>query len=167
MFAGSLVSVVRLDLTGPDGTRFEREVVRHPGAVAVVPVVGTSAVVIRQYRAAVGEAILEIPAGKCDVDGESPEATAHRELEEEIGMRAGRLRQLAEFYNSPGFCDEHSFLYLAQDLEPCTSAPQGVEERHLTVERIPLDEVPGLVASGAIIDAKTIIGLMLAREALP
>jgi 8-oxo-dGTP pyrophosphatase MutT (NUDIX family) len=165
LFAGSLVSVARVELVDPDGSRFEREVVHHPGAVSVVPVIGSQALLIRQFRAAVGHPILEIPAGKRDVAGESPEATARRELEEEIGMRAGRLREVADFYNSPGFCDEHSYLFIADDLERCASAPQGAEERHLTVERIDLDDVAELVARRVIVDAKTIIGLLIAKEA--
>ena len=152
----------------PDGEEFERDVVHHPGAVSVVPVVddGTAAILVRQYRAAIDRDLLEIPAGKRDVAGEPPELTARRELEEEIGMRAGRLEQLAEFYNSPGFCDEHSFVFMARDLEEVANSLQGVEEQHMTVERIALDDVPSLIAAGEIVDAKSIIGLMLAREAL-
>ena len=70
--------------------------------------------------------------------------TARRELEEEVGMRAGRLEKLAEFYNSPGFCDEHSFVFMALDLEPCASSAQGVEEQHMTIERVSFDDVPAL-----------------------
>ena len=81
-------------------------------------------------------------------------------------MRPGRLEKLAEFYNSPGFCDEHSFVYLGLDLEPCEPAAQGIEEQHMTVERVALDDVPALISSAAIVDAKTIIGLVLARDAL-
>ena len=165
---GSLVSVAVGTFAAPDGSTFERDVVHHPGAVSVVPVTseGEAVILVRQYRAAVDRELLEIPAGKRDVDGEAPEVTARRELEEEIGMRAGQLEKLAEFYNSPGFCDEHSFVFMALDLDPCSTSAQGVEEEHLSVEEVPLDAVPGLIASGAIVDAKTIIGLCLAREAL-
>jgi ADP-ribose pyrophosphatase len=110
--------------------------------------------------------LLEIPAGKLDVDAEGVEATARRELEEEVGMRAGRLDKLAEFYNSPGFSDEHSVVYLGRELERCQTSLQGVEEQHMTVEQVALDDVAGLIAAGEITDAKTIIGLCLAREAL-
>ena len=81
-------------------------------------------------------------------------------------MRAGRMEKLAEFYNSPGFCDEHSFCFMALDLEPSATSFQGVEEQHMTIERVALDDVPGLIATGRLVDAKSIIGLMLAREAL-
>ena len=168
MYRGSLISVAQATFADPDGEEFQRDVVHHPGAVSVVPVVneGTAVLLVRQYRAAVDRELLEIPAGKRDVDGEPVEHTARRELEEEVGMRAGRLEKLAEFYNSPGFCDEHSFVFMALDLEECASSAQGVEEQHMTIERVGFDEVAGLVASGALIDAKSLIGLLLAREAL-
>lgn len=165
-FRGSLISVATASFEDPDGERFERDVVHHPGAVSVVPVVGDEVILVRQYRAAVDRDLLEIPAGKRDVDGEPPEATAARELAEEIGMQAGRLDQLAEFYNSPGFCDEHSYVFLGRDLTECATDFQGVEEQHMTIERVKLADVPGLIQRGAIVDAKTIIGLSLAREAL-
>jgi ADP-ribose pyrophosphatase len=168
VYRGSLISVAVGRFAAPDGQEFERDVVHHPGAVSVVPVVdeGTGAILVRQYRAAVDRDLLEIPAGKRDVADEPPELTARRELEEEIGMRAGRLERLAEFYNSPGFCDEHSYVFMALDLEEVANSLQGVEEQHMTVERIALDDVPSLIASGALTDAKSIIGLTLAREAL-
>ena len=167
-YAGSLITLATGTFEAPDGSTFDRDVVHHPGAVSVVPLVdeGATALLVRQYRAAVDRDLLEIPAGKRDVSGEPPEETARRELVEEIGMRAGRLEKLAEFFNSPGFCDEHSFVFMGLDLEPCASDLQGVEEQHMSVERVGLDEVPGLITSGAIVDAKTIIGLMLATAAL-
>lgn len=164
---GPLISVAVGAFADPDGGTFERDLVHHPGAVSVVPLTGDGDVIlVRQYRAAVDRVLLEIPAGKRDVAGEEPELTATRELEEEVGMRAGRLDRLAEFYNSPGFCDEHSFVFLARDLEPCDLRAQSVEERHMTIERVALHRVPGLIARADITDAKTIIGLCLARELL-
>jgi ADP-ribose pyrophosphatase len=168
IYRGSLISVAQGRFADPSGAEFHRDVVHHPGAVSVVPVVdeGTSVLLVRQYRAAVDRELLEIPAGKRDVTGEPVELTARRELEEEVGMRAGRLEKLAEFYNSPGFCDEHSFVFMALDLEPCASSAQGPEEQHMTIEHVSFDEVPGLIATGALIDAKSIIGLLLARQAI-
>lgn len=125
-----------------------------------------SVVMVRQYRAAVDRELLEIPAGKRDVEGEDTEVLARRELEEEIGMRAGRLVKLAEFYNSPGFCDEHSSVFMALDLTETATSAQGIEEQHMTIEHIALTDVPGLIATGELVDAKSIIGLCLAREAL-
>lgn len=168
VWRGSLVAAGVGTHVAPDGSTFERDVVHHPGAVSVVPVVdgGDAVLLVRQYRAAVDMDLLEIPAGKRDVSGEPPEVTAERELEEEVGMRAGRIEKLAEFYNSPGFCDEHSHVFMALDLEPCETSFQGVEESHMTIERVAMADVPRLVTAGEITDAKTIIGLFLAREAL-
>lgn len=167
-YQGPLIQVATGTFEAPDGATFERDVVHHPGAVSAVPLLeGDEAVLlVRQYRAAVDRVLLEIPAGKRDVQGEPPERTALRELVEEVGMRAGRLDRLAEFYNSPGFCDEHSVVFLARDLEPCDLDLQGVEEQHMTVEEVLLGDVAQLIRSGAIVDAKTIIGLTLTRELL-
>ncbi len=168
VFEGYLITVAQGRFAAPDGEEFERDVVHHPGAVSVVPVVdgGEAVLLVRQYRAAVDAELLEIPAGKRDVHGEAPDVTAARELEEEVGMRAGRLEKLAEFFNSPGFSDEHSVVYMGLDLDASPQSLQGVEEQHMTVERVPLADVEGLVARGEIVDAKTVIGLSLARRAL-
>ena len=164
VWSGTLVSAGIGTFVDPDGNEFERDVVHHPGAVVVVPVIDGDVVLVRQYRAAIDGELLEVPAGKRDVTDEPVELTAHRELEEEVGMRAGSMVKLAEFYNSPGFCDEHSFLFLATDLTPCETSFQGHEEQHMTIERVPLDSVPDLVASGELVDGKSIIALCLARE---
>lgn len=167
-YRGPLISVAEGTFEGPSGERFVRDVVHHPGAVSVVPLLPgeREVVLVRQYRAAVDRFLLEIPAGKRDVADEPAEMTARRELEEEIGMRAARFEPLAEFFNSPGFCDEHSFVFLARDLEATTASAQGVEEQHMTVERVALDAVPALIASRELVDAKSIIGLCLTRERL-
>ena len=147
----------------PDGTTFEREVVRHPGAVSVVPLHDDATVtLVRQYRSALDAELLEIPAGKRDVAGEAPEVTAGRELAEEVGLRAGRLDLVAEFVNSPGFTDEHSWVYLGRDLAEVPTDVQGIEEQHMTIERIALADVPAMIADRRLLDAKTIIGLTLA-----
>jgi ADP-ribose pyrophosphatase len=161
------ISLVEAEFEAPDGTRFRRDIVHHPGAVSVVAVHDDGrAVMVRQYRAPLGTEILEIPAGKRDVEGEPPEVTAGRELAEEVGLAAEHIELLGEFYNSPGFCDEHSFTYLATGLTECGAAPVGPEEAVMEIVRIPLDDVPGLIAAGELIDAKSIIGLLLARERL-
>ena len=166
-WSGTLVSAAIGTFADPDGNTFERDVVHHPGAVVVVPVTDAGEVIlVRQYRAAIDRELLELPAGKRDVHDEPVERTAHRELEEEVGMKAGSMVKLAEFYNSPGFCDEHSFLFLATDLTPCATSFQGVEEGYMTIERVALDAVPGLVASGELVDAKSLIGLYLAMDHL-
>ncbi|HZD66174.1 MAG TPA: NUDIX hydrolase [Acidimicrobiales bacterium] len=164
----SLFTVARASFAAPDGRTFSRDIVHHPGAVVVVPVVdgGEAALVVRQFRAPVGRELLELPAGKCDVAGEPLEDTARRELAEEVGMTAREVLDLGEFYNSPGYCDELSHLYLARGLTPCGSSPQGVEEANMTIEKVRLAEVPDLVGRRAIVDAKTVLGLCLAREIL-
>ena len=167
VYDGSLISVSRGTFEAPDGETFNRDLVHHPGAVSIVPVDDDNSVLmVRQYRAAIDDDLLEIPAGKRDVEGEPPEETAQRELEEEVGMRAGRLRKLAEFYNSPGFSDERSWVFLAQDLEQSAVSAHSPEEAAMAIERVALDEVPMLIQSGRLLDAKSIIGLCLAREAL-
>ena len=168
VYRGHLISVAKGYFVAPDGTEFERDLVHHPGAVSVVPVIdqGEAVMLVRQYRAAIDQDLLEIPAGKRDVDGEPPVTTARRELAEEVGMRAGRMEKLAEFFNTPGFCDERHWVYMALDLEPVGLSLQGIEEQHMTIEHVNLDEVPDLIANGTIVDAKTIIGLSLTREAL-
>jgi ADP-ribose pyrophosphatase len=145
----------------PDGRRMERDIVHHPGAVAVVPIVGDEAVLVRQYRPALDAELLEIPAGIRDVDGEPLETTAARELAEEIGMRADRLDYLCAFYNAPGFSDERIHLFVGTGLTEVGRDAQGHEEEHMTIERVRLDDVPRLVASGELTDAKSIIGLLL------
>lgn len=161
--------LVEARVEGPDGVAHQRFVVRHPGAVGVVPVDHDRAhvFVVRQYRAAIDRTLLEIPAGKRDVAGEPPVDTARRELEEEIGRRAGRIEWLAEFYNSPGFCDEHSYLFCALDLTELDERRAATAEEHaMTVERVALADLDALVAAREIMDAKTIIGLYLTRAYL-
>ena len=166
-FSGSLLTVAEATIEGPDGDRFTREVVHHPGAVVVVPLVRSDTVLlVRQYRAAVGTELLELPAGKRDVEGEPPERTAARELVEEVGRRAGKMELLARFYNSPGFSDELSWLYLARDLDEVDVDRQGFEEQAMTLHEVGLDDIDRLVASGDVQDAKTIIGLTLTARRL-
>lgn len=166
IWSGSVISVAEGTFVSPGGTTFTRDLVHHPGAVAVVPVDGDEAVLVRQYRAAVDLDVLEIPAGKRDVAGEDPETTARRELAEEVGLAAGRLTKLAEFYNSIGFSDELSHVFLATELAEVSQDLQGEEEQHLRIERIRLGDVPALIGAGELVDAKTVIGLLLAREVL-
>lgn len=164
---GWRISVVEATFAAPDGTRFHRDVVRHPGAVAVVPVTdGGRALLVRQYRGPVDRWLLEIPAGTRDVDGEAPEVTAARELEEEVGVRAQRLELLATIYNSPGFCDEETLVYLGTGLSSAAPARHGIEEEHIEVLEVSLSEVDSMVSSGRLTDAQSILGLLLARARL-
>ncbi len=166
-FRGFLLSVVEGHFVAPDGAPFERDIVRHPGAVAIVPVTAEGAVVLlRQYRGAVDRWILEIPAGTRDVDGEPTEVTTARELAEEAGYAADQLTLLAVILNSPGFCDESTWVYLATGLHAVEPARDGFEEQHLSVEEIPLDDFDAMVDDGTIADAQTILGVGLARRRL-
>lgn len=168
VYEGHFFTVVVGTFEDPDGNIFEREIVRHPGAVTVVPLLddGRTVLLVRQYRASIDELLLELPAGKLDVAGEAPEAAAARELEEEIGKRAGKLERLARVYNTPGFTDERGILYLATELSDGSAAPHGPEESHMTVEEVSLDDVPAMIDDGRISDGKTIIGLLLTRQRL-
>ena len=163
------ISLTEEQVEGPGDETFTRVAVRHPGAIVMVPVEDDreSVLMVRQFRAAPARELLEVPAGKRDVEGEAPEATAVRELEEEIGRHPGRLVPLCEFYNSPGFCDEYTHLFAALDLADL-GAPRTVtaEEHEMTVERVRLADVDGLIAAREIVDAKSIIGLQLTRRYL-
>jgi ADP-ribose pyrophosphatase len=164
---GHIIDVVVGTFRGPDGSTFERDVVHHPGAVTVVPLLDDGRVVlVRQYRAPIDGLLLEIPAGIRDVDGEAPEHTARRELAEEAGYAASEVELLISFQNSAGFSDERVDVFLATGLTPVPLDLQGIEEQHMTIETIALDDVPALIARGELTDAKTVIGLLLTLRRL-
>ncbi len=136
-----------------------RDVVRHPGAAAVLPMTARGSVVlVRQEREAVGEQLLEIPAGIYDVEGESPEDAARRELEEETGYRATRMEPLGRVHTSPGFTDE------AIDLFAAEAEPAGRPERGIEVVEMPLEDAVRAVDRGEISDAKTALAILLAAR---
>lgn len=146
-------------ITTASGTDAVREVVVHPGGAAVLPVFSNGDVLlVEQFRYPMRQSLLELPAGKID-PGETPEETAARELEEEVGFRAGRLEKLAAFYTTPGFCNELLHLYLARDLKPGRRA--GDEDEELSVHRYSPVQLETLIRQGKIVDAKTLIGLHL------
>ena len=164
---GWVIALHRATFEGPDGQTFERDIVRHPGAVAVVAVTGQGSVVlVHQYRPAVDQWVLEIPAGTRDVTGEAPERTALRELAEEAGYAAVDLTLLTRCLVTPGFCDEVSSVYLATGLSPVPVDRQGVEEHAMEVVEVPLDRFDELVDQGVVVDATTILGVGLARRHL-
>jgi 8-oxo-dGTP pyrophosphatase MutT (NUDIX family) len=145
-----------------DGSRVERRVVvEHPGAVVLVPVLATRRVVmVRQFRASVEREMLELPAGKRDVPGESAIETAARELKEECGLRASSLVEIGRFLNSPGFTNEETVVVLATGLAPSQSAPQSLEEAAMSLEIVDLETFSVLE------DAKSVLGLEMARRYL-
>ena len=162
---GAIIDLAVGTFRGPDGDTFERDIVHHPGAVSVVAVDDRGRVpLVRQYRAALDVELLEIPAGKLDVSGEPPEDCARRELAEEVGLAASRWELLCEFHNSPGFRDERHRVYLAQGLSEVAHDRQGVEESALSIEWVALADAVSLAREGEVKDAKTVIGLLLARE---
>ncbi len=163
------VTVVRARFAAPDGTEFERDVIRDRRVVAMVPLLddGETVLVVRQYRGPLDAWMVEIPAGLCDVEGEDdPEVTARRELVEEVGREAGRLELLARMHPSAGLTDCFEHLYLATELREVPSDRQGPEEEHMVVETLSLRDVPRLVSDGVLTDAKTVVGLLMAREHL-
>lgn len=160
--------VVQGHFEAPDATAFDRDIVRNRGAVAMVPVLddGRTVLLVRQYRAPIDSLLLEIPAGLCDVDGEDPEATAHRELAEEIGRAAGSLEALVRYHATAGFSDHVVQIYLATDLTAVPDDRQGVEESYMTIEELDLGDLDQAIDGGTLTDAKTIIGLLRARHRL-
>jgi 8-oxo-dGTP pyrophosphatase MutT (NUDIX family) len=162
-----LFRVERLQLLDPADHPFERVVIRHPGAVTIVPVHEDGSVtLVRQYRAAVDAMVLEIPAGTRDKEGESLEATARRELAEEAGLEATHWELLIGTWNTPGVSDQHTTIFLATGLTPCPARPDGVEEGYMTVETVRLADLDALVADGTLKDETTVLGLYLARARL-
>jgi 8-oxo-dGTP pyrophosphatase MutT (NUDIX family) len=146
-----------------DGEEATREIVTHPGAVTVLPFDGERVWLVRQPREPVGEqALLELPAGKLDVEGEDPLAAAKRELSEEIGMGARDWRHLVSFYNSPGLLSEENHLYLARDLYE--QPGDAEEEERIEIVELPLDRLDATIPE--LRDAKTIIGLLWLRAFL-
>jgi ADP-ribose pyrophosphatase len=156
---------VRRDLIEfPDGRSSEYDIVVHIGAVAIVPLTADGQILfVRQYRPAAERALLELPAGTLS-PGEPPEACAQRELREEVSMAPGWMEKLADFFLAPGYSTERMHIYIAGDLRP-ESLPHDDDEE-LEVESLTLDEAFAAVKSGAIEDAKTIVGLQLARDFL-
>ncbi len=154
---GSVGSFGLYDVELPTGHRFTLEVVRHPGASAVVPFLDDETIVlIRQYRFAPGQVIWEVPAGKLD-PGEAPEACAARELAEETGYLAGRIERTGEILTTPGFTDERIHLFCAYELEPGPTAREQSE--WIEVRDLRLAEALNMIECGEILDAKTIVAL--------
>jgi ADP-ribose pyrophosphatase len=125
----------------------------------MVPVVDDSVVMIRQYRAPVGDFVLELPAGKLDKPGENPAPAATRELVEEVGYRPGRLERIATFWTGPGFTDERITVFLATECEPEAASPHGPEEENAEILHVAIADLPEMLAADAFEDAKTIVGL--------
>ena len=162
---GFVIDVVQAQMRDPEGGMHSRDVVRHPGAVSVLPLHDDDTVtLVRQYRVAPDGDLLEIPAGKADVEGEAAVELARRELAEEVGLEAESCERLAGFFLSPGYSNEWHETFLATGLSKVPSAADGAEERHMDVVRLGLDEAIEGIATGRIVDAKTIIALLAAAR---
>lgn len=158
IYRGRVIDLVVETVTLPNGHTMELEIVRHPGASAVVALTDADEVLlVRQYRHAVGGYIYEVPAGK--LDGEAPEVCAARELIEEAGVEAGRLEKLGSIVTTPGFSDEVIHLFLARDLRPASQKLD--EDEVLTVERVPFARALQMCARGELRDAKSMCALLL------
>lgn len=168
VFSGARLRIVNARFRAPDGEEFDRDVVRNQGAVAVVPLLddGRTVLVVRQYRGPIDRELTEIPAGLLDVEGEPPEVCARRELIEEVGHEATDVVPLLTTFVAAGFSDHRVSIYLATGLRAVAADRQGPEERHMVVDELSLDDVPGLVERGVLVDAKTIIGLTAVRARL-
>lgn len=154
----------------PQGKRHTREVVEHPGAVCVIPIVEGDVLLVRQWRTPVARVVLELPAGTLDLlpggGTEDPDEAAPRELAEETGHRAASWRKLGRFWTAPGFTEEEMHLYLATELVPLSDYRGPDEDEYLDLVRIPWREAVALADDGEIEDAKTLVGLFwLARLA--
>ena len=158
LFEATRFRVVRVVQVTRDGAEHVREIVRHPGAVTILPLLDDGRVCfVRNYRVAVDKTLIELPAGTLE-PGEDPAVTARRELAEETGYRAGRIERLATFYMSPGILDEKMHLYLATSLEPGPMALEPGEQ----IETLLTDwqEALEMARDGRIEDAKTLAGLL-------
>jgi len=157
-YHGKIVTLHVDTIRQASGNSTIREVVRHPGGVAAVPVLDDSRLLlIRQFRYPIGKYIYELPAGKLD-SGQPPLETMARELEEETGYRAGSLIHECSFYTTPGISNELIHLYTARNL---TSCPQRLEEgEHITLEALTLDDCLEKIRTGEICDGKTVLGIL-------
>ena len=162
VFTGRVLTLNLEQVRLPNGQVAELEIAHHPGGAAVVAIDAEGRVcLLRQFRHAAGGWLTELPAGKLD-GGEPPLECARRELAEEAGVSARRWEKLGEFFSSPGVLTEVIHLFLAQDLEPAVASPEDHEVLEATW--IPLRDAVDLAASGQLQDAKSLIGLLWARE---
>ena len=165
IFNGRVISLAIEEHELPDGRRADFEIVHHAGGAAVLPVLDDGRVLlIRQYRPAGGGMIWEIPAGRLE-GGEAPETCIHRELQEEVGYRAGRIERLGEMLTAVGFCDEVVHLFVARDLTPVPAAPEPDE--YIEAVPMPLAEALRLLRAGEISDGKTQLALLLYLQNQP
>jgi ADP-ribose pyrophosphatase len=159
VYDGKVLDLDVDEVMEPGGVRTTREVVRHHGSVAALPVKEDGSIIlVRQYRYAVGESLWELPAGRLDA-GEAPEAGIQRELREEIGQRAGQLEKIAFFYTTPGFCDEAMHLFRATGL--VADQAKADEDERIEIGTFTLDQAAAMITSGALREGKTLVAVLL------
>jgi ADP-ribose pyrophosphatase len=155
IFDGKVVKLKVDKVILPNGKQSTREIVKHPGAVAVIPITNDDKIVlVEQFRKPLEKSIVEIPAGKLE-PGEDPQETAVRELEEETGYTTKSLTKLTSFYTSPGFADEIMHIYVAKELEKLDDVPSLDEDEFVEILEVTLEEAKQLVEEQRIHDAKT------------
>lgn len=159
---GVFIELDRIHLLGPDDGAAVRDVIRHPGGVAMLPIDDRGRIwFVRQYRVAVDREVLEIPAGKLDVAGEGLEEAVRRELAEELGAEGGTIVPLGRMLPSPGYTDEVIHLYLVDGIVAGRRRPDGLEEHHAEVVVLPGARVMEMLDAGDIEDAKTQLALLM------
>lgn len=162
VYDGKVLDLDVDEVMEPGGVRTTREVVRHHGSVAALPVKEDGSIIlVRQYRYAVGESLWELPAGRLD-GGEAPEAGVQRELREEIGQRAGQLEKIAFFYTTPGFCDEAMHLFRATGL--VADQAKADEDERIEIGAFTLDEAAAMITGGTLREGKTLVAVLLELE---
>jgi ADP-ribose pyrophosphatase len=158
VYAGHLFDVALDELEMDGSVVTKREILRHPGAVCMVPVTAAGELLfVTQYRHAANCRLLELPAGTLEI-GEAPLAAVARELQEEVGQKPGRIAPLGGFYVAPGYTTEYIHLFVCDRLEP--SVLEGDEDEDIEIEQLSADEALGAIDSGRICDAKSVVGVL-------
>ncbi|MEK5039310.1 NUDIX hydrolase [Sporosarcina sp. FSL K6-3457] len=166
LYEGKVITLRVEEVELPDGNRAKRELIKHPGAVAVIPITAEGKLVlVEQYRKALERSLIEIPAGKID-PGEAPEITAVRELEEETGYGAKEFSYIQSFATSPGFADEVIHVYLAQGLYTIDNPAAGDEDEFIGLLEVTIEEAEEMVVTGKIFDAKTAFAVLYVKNLL-
>lgn len=166
IFEGRVVKLQVDDVTLPNGEQSKRELIKHPGAVAVIALTqDQKLVLVKQYRKPLEKSILEIPAGKLE-PGEKPEVTAKRELEEETGYTTNHLEYLTSFYTSPGFADELLYIYFADQLIVLDNKKPLDEDEFIEIVEVPIENLEERVINQEIHDAKTMFALLYIKQRL-
>lgn len=162
IYEGKIVNL-RIDtIEIPEKRYSKREIVEHPGSVGIIAITEDDCLIlVRQYRKAVEDFLLEIPAGKLEVN-EEPRETGIRELQEETGYVAAKIKYLMDFYSSPGFTDEKISIFLAEDLEKVGENPD--EGEFIQIEKVHIDDLESMIKKGEVLDSKTIIASYIARD---